>query len=494
MPPKQQQQQQQQRKGKGPLRRTVELPAALRQELQDLGHIPIPGKGKLGRKEKRKAAREETEQRRASHFGGAATAAGGAEQGAKGKGKGKRKAEQQEQQQQQQPSKRSKVDSAPVPSSAEPPAPKAHQTPLEKLLLKQQARAAPAASSSTGRAKSGAELAEDQEIAWLEAKLGVRGGDPNDKKSEKGAWKGEMMEDGLDDLFGGLEDLEAAAFGSSNKEYARLLRQQQEGSDYSGSSDEEDDDDDLEAGLDALEYGGIDSGSASDDDDEDGAFGEDGISDEELRDPGDDDDHREMGEVGSDVSDSMEEEFGSDEEEESGNEEGLDEEEDEEAMMREFEEAYGGAEGDEEEEEEEGGMTMTFGADGSVLPSTSTTAPAAPAPAPKKGAYIPPHLRQAAPAPSAPSPASATNEPPIDPRLRRSMQGHLNKLSPLNISSILTSISSLYSSNPRAIVSATLTQLLLEMISGRDNLGEQLLVTYAALVAGLTRTVGIEFG
>jgi nucleolar MIF4G domain-containing protein 1 len=50
----------------------------------------------------------------------------------------------------------------------------------------------------------------------------------------------------------------------------------------------------------------------------------------------------------------------------------------------------------------------------------------------------------------------------------------------------------LYSSNPRAVVSTTLTSLLLGIISDRDNLGDALVVTYAALVASLFRTIGIE--
>lgn len=216
-------------------------------------------------------------------------------------------------------------------------------------------------------------------------------------------------------------------------------------------------------------------------------------------DAGDDDDHREMGEIGS---------------EESGSEDEADEEGD---WERELEEEIFGAGGldDDEEEGEEGGMTMSFAEDSNVpLPSTSApistsaTATADPTPTPTlpktKGAYVPPHLRQAAPSSSSsssslPTPSSAASSsqpsaPPTDPRLRRLLLSSLNKLSPLNLPSILTSLLSLYSSNPRAVVSATLTELLLEIVSSKDGLGESMIVSYAALVSGLGREVGVEFG
>lgn len=156
-----------------------------------MGHLPAKGKGKLGRKEKRKAAREGAKQARAAHFGSKAAAE--AQQQEK-KGKGKRKAEESAQEDDEPAPAPKKSKSA---SSAAAPAPTPHQTPLEKLLAKQERAANPSAASS-GRKKSAQELAEDQEIAWLEAKLGVRNGDPSDKKATKGATKGEMMEDGLD--------------------------------------------------------------------------------------------------------------------------------------------------------------------------------------------------------------------------------------------------------------------------------------------------------
>lgn len=254
-----------------------------------------------------------------------------------------------------------------------------------------------------------------------------------------------------------------------SQKYAKLLKDEEDSEDdESIDSDEEGDFDDGLDGLDQFD---------DDDDDEgtdDSAFGEDGISDEELMDPGDDDDHEEMGEIGSE---------GSDEEE----------------GMIDFEE-----ESDEEEsdavEEEEGGKTVRFAAEHMPgVNSTSTTTPVAPPASTSTSAptrYIPPHLRASAsaplPTPTTPLPSSTLQALPEDPRLRRTIMGHLNKLSSTNLPVILNLLLQLYSTHPRAQVSTTLTTLLLEIISGRDNLGEQLVVTYAVLIAALARNVGIE--
>jgi len=249
-------------------------------------------------------------------------------------------------------------------------------------------------------------------------------------------------------------------------------------------SDLEFDEDDEEAGSgfdsEEDEFAGI---LSEDEDqarmDEDEAFGSDGISDEELEVPSDDDDHEEMGELGS-----------SEEEEEEGSES---EESDEEDIESEFEGSeLSFNEGD--EEDESGAMTMTFGDEPAPVPSTSST----PASTSTTGRYVPPHLRNkepSTPAPPPPSskPSDSLEAPPDDPRLRRLLNGHLNKLSPQNISTIYDALLSLYQSNPRAVVSSTLTQLLLGIVSDRDNLGDQLMITYACLVASLFRGIGIEF-
>lgn len=150
----------------------------------------------------------------------------------------------------------------------------------------------------------------------------------------------------------------------------------------------------------------------------------------------------------------------------------------------------------EEEESEEEPVQTKKGVrfeETAAVASTSTLAPTR---------YVPPHLRKALAAPTVsafePEPAATTatptqEEPPEDPRLRRQIMGLLNKLSSSNLPSILAALAELYTTNPRALVSHTLTTLLLEIISGRDNLGEMFVITYAALVAALARSVGVEF-
>ncbi|GAA5973652.1 hypothetical protein JCM21900_006752 [Sporobolomyces salmonicolor] len=448
-------------------KRTATLPAALRTELEELGHIaPQQSRGRLGRKDQRKAKRDQAKQNKAQH---------------QQKGKKRPSEDQQPQPSTSKPSqdvgepskKRVKLstDSDAVAAPAPATAPKKKQTPLEKLLAKQERGSAP----DPERKKSKLETDEDREIAWLEAKLGLQGGL---SAKDKQKWKEEFAEDGLDELFGGLDDLEGAAFGSSKKNYAKLLRASGDLSDLDLS--EGDDDDASDAGASVPEFDGLE-GAMSDyySDEKDmsdlEAWGEHGVSDEELVDPSDDDDHSEMGELGSEHTPKEEEE---------GVFSPSDLEHD-----------------DDEEEEEEGAMTMTFDDEPTSAPSATVDA----ASAPTAGRYVPPHLRKAAAAAAgsaAPSPAaestptassSAHDAPPDDPRLRRQLQGHLNKLSSTNMSAILDALLALYSSHPRAVVSSSLTGLLLGIISDRDNLGDQLVITYAALVAALYRTVGIEF-
>ena len=107
--------------------RTTALPAALRQELQDLGHLPAPGKGKLGRKERRKAARTDGSAARAEHFA-----------------KKKRKAEEGEEEEEVQPEASgsgARPEKKRKKGEVEPPvALRAKQTPLERLLAKQEGK------------------------------------------------------------------------------------------------------------------------------------------------------------------------------------------------------------------------------------------------------------------------------------------------------------------------------------------------------------------
>lgn len=184
------------------LKRTTQLPPLLRKELEDLGKLkPLKiNKKNLGRKERRKEERNDGKKNRADHFANKKRKAD--EEAGLNMGQDEEEEEEKEKEVEEPRKKKSKPTPVPTPSL---PIAKVipYQTPLEKLLAKQTGSNS---AVDTRRAnKSKLESTEDLEIAWLEAKLGVRGGPPpsankakgSDKES-KGKWKEEYLEDGLD--------------------------------------------------------------------------------------------------------------------------------------------------------------------------------------------------------------------------------------------------------------------------------------------------------
>ncbi|KAJ3132648.1 suppressor of glycerol defect, partial [Irineochytrium annulatum] len=114
--------------------------------------------------------------------------------------------------------------------------------------------------------------------------------------------------------------------------------------------------------------------------------------------------------------------------------------------------------------------------------STKDTPALTPAdPAKPDTKYIPPHLRNAAPSSSS-----------SDLRLRSTLQGHLNRLSDANLSTTLSLLESIYRTNPRALVTTALTDLILVSLGDRDRLLESFVMTHAALIAALQSVMGQE--
>ncbi|KAI9235240.1 MAG: hypothetical protein BYD32DRAFT_384625 [Podila humilis] len=116
------------------------------------------------------------------------------------------------------------------------------------------------------------------------------------------------------------------------------------------------------------------------------------------------------------------------------------------------------------------------------------------------GKYLPPHLRAAAAAAVATESGASALAKAIPrqnteelQRLRRQLQGLLNKLSESNIESILMDIEALYRKYPRADVTETITDMILASISSKANLLDSFVILYATVVASLYRLVGIEF-
>jgi nucleolar MIF4G domain-containing protein 1 len=124
---------------------------------------------------------------------------------------------------------------------------------------------------------------------------------------------------------------------------------------------------------------------------------------------------------------------------------------------------------------------------------TATKTVSSPNAEPSSSRYVPPHLRNNGTTDSS-SQSTTVKALDDDPRLRRLLLGKLNRLSSSNVPIVLSEIESTYRSHPRAVVSSVLIDLIIGIVSGRDNLSDSFVVTYAGFVTLLNRTVGKEFG
>jgi nucleolar MIF4G domain-containing protein 1 len=79
-------------------------------------------------------------------------------------------------------------------------------------------------------------------------------------------------------------------------------------------------------------------------------------------------------------------------------------------------------------------------------------------------------------------------------RLRRQIQGHLNKLSEANLVTILAEIEKLYRSQARQDVTSTLTDLLLALFCDRSALESTFVILHAAFIAAAYKVIGTDFG
>lgn len=110
-------------------------------------------------------------------------------------------------------------------------------------------------------------------------------------------------------------------------------------------------------------------------------------------------------------------------------------------------------------------------------------APSAPTGTPSTTKYIPPSLR-----------AAKDTESEDLGRLRRQIQGLLNRLSEANILSILNDIEKLYQNNPRHHISAILIDLLMGLLSDPTVLQDTFLILHAGFIAGVYKIIGTDFG
>ena len=174
----------------------------------------------------------------------------------------------------------------------------------------------------------------------------------------------------------------------------------------------------------------------------------------------------------------------------SGNSE--DESQDDEKWPEYFEDNSGSYAGQSESEGSEAGWSDPFEDDDEVQPSTKPTqktrenpyvAPMDPSDATKPEKYIPPSLRNT---------DAAGSEELL--RLRRQIQGLLNRLSEANLISILGDVEKLYREHPRQHVSTTLLDLLMSLLSDPTTLQDTFIILHAGFIAAAYKIVGTDFG
>ena len=105
------------------------------------------------------------------------------------------------------------------------------------------------------------------------------------------------------------------------------------------------------------------------------------------------------------------------------------------------------------------------------------------APSATSAKYIPPSLR-----------TSQNGDVQMLGRLRRQIQGHLNKLSDAKLISILKEIENVYESNPRQDVTSTLIELLLARFCDPATLQATFVLLHAAFCSAIYKVVGPDFG
>lgn len=97
--------------------------------------------------------------------------------------------------------------------------------------------------------------------------------------------------------------------------------------------------------------------------------------------------------------------------------------------------------------------------------------------------YIPPSKRQ-----------SVSSDSEDLQRLRRQVQGLLNRLSEANLATILVDIEKLYRLHPRQNMSSTLLDLLIGLLCDPTSLSDTFVILHAGFVAAIYRQIGTDFG
>ncbi|SAM85036.1 related to SGD1-essential nuclear protein, required for biogenesis of the small ribosomal subunit [Ustilago bromivora] len=358
-------------------------------------------------------------------------------------------------------------------------------TALEKMLAR-----AEAGPSSKGKAKATdglggplkkksrrqmtqQEKEEEDEIRWLEYSLG---------KSRQGE---DVVRDDLDDFLDDLDRFQVGMYDRSDSDGEG--EGEGEGEEGEGKSDDD-------SGLEEVSVNEEESTGESDEEESEVEKGES----EEGR---EEEDEEEEGLYDFDSND--EADFSNWDAAMATTDEEAEQEDPEEEEEEEKEKEESDDDSEELDSEAEEARALISGS-ASSTDATSSSAPAAPATATK---YIPPALRAKMPASTTTTTSSSPSttatfgagvtDSEMDPltaqKLRRQVQGLLNRLGDANIDTILAEYESLYRTHPRAHVTSTITQLILDTITSRSNLIDTFVILHAALVAALHKVVGVEF-
>lgn len=97
--------------------------------------------------------------------------------------------------------------------------------------------------------------------------------------------------------------------------------------------------------------------------------------------------------------------------------------------------------------------------------------------------YVPPSMRQA-----------SDSDGEIKSRIRKQVQGLLNRLSEANVITVVHDVERLYQNNPRQYVSSALIDLLVASLAHQTRLNDTFIVLHAGFVAALYKVMGLEFG
>ncbi|CAO3686703.1 unnamed protein product [Rhizopus stolonifer] len=281
--------------------------------------------------------------------------------------------------------------------------------------------------------------ADDKEIAYWEKKLGL------DKKKNKKLGK-EFEDDGLMDILGKME--------TENEEVDDLDYLKQKRSKQAKIKEKKSMEDNAEKAVDDL-FGDFPSDEGSDEEGSEGDF--EGFDDEN--------------EISMDGS--------SGDEEPNGESEGSDDEDEKSVDVDSDEGEFGDEDNVEDSEDEIPYKSLNNQKDTQVQSKPSVEEQPKSAVLTK---YVPPHLRKV-----------ATGKSEQQTKLQKQLQGQLNRLSELNIESILVEIEKCYATYPRHDVTSTITDLVISSISQKSNLLDSFVITYATIIASLYRLIGIEF-